>query len=224
MRAWCRQRFGNDWHTADKAVRLAEARVALSAIGAAKSFGAVAPAQLVSAVQPVQSTTAKQASGSTKRSAPEAAAAKDPKRTTLDGTNPAAAAAKEPKRTLNDALTEPGSGEQYLALSRIQRTWNMLDCSGEMQMQMQGDSVATVPVYHDTRERKELLRLMKEVWKTGHSSYSNPFGADNTEGLLGAFAELTTEQQCRLHAIAKRCVGKGTAVFDDDVVEVLGAK
>ena len=201
LRAWCRQRYGNDWHSTDKTARLAEARAAL----ASGDDGAKQASKEL-----------KQASsGAAKRPAPEGSEAKQPAKQPK---------AKEPKRTLEDALKAPGSGKAYVALMQVQRAWNVLDYSDEMQVTMVGGSMAMVPLYYDTHERDEMLQLMKEQVQTGGSSYENPFGADDTEALLEAFAELSVDQQRRLHAIAKRCVKAGTTITDDDVVEVLDAK
>jgi len=87
-------------------------------------------------------------------------------------------------------------GKVCVALMRVRRAWNLLDHSGEVQLQMHNSgSISTTPVYYETHERNEMLQLMKEVVQKGTSSYENPFGADDTEALLEAFGGLATGQK-----------------------------
>ena len=197
LRAWCRQKYGNEWHTADKAARLDEARSALCVERAA------APA------------SSKQASGSTKRSASESAAGKLQQPATR-----AAVAAKEPKHRIEELLTQ-NNAKTYMALMQIQRYWNVLDFSGEQRISMEGEELKMVPVYYDDHERCEMLTLMSEVIRGGASSYENPYGADDTEALLEAFAELPAGEQRKLHDVAKMCVKKGTTIDDEALAVVL---
>ena len=69
-----------------------------------------------------------------------------------------------------------------------------------------------------------MLYRMKEVILEGHSSYENPFGADDTETLLDAFAELSASQKRRLVQLCLQCVKKRVTLGDDDLVDVLSAK
>ena len=165
LRAWCRQRYGSDWHAADKAARLAEARVALSgadarpgapAAGAKRKDGPTAaappPAKHGDGGPGAKAGAKGAASGGGGGGGASAGAAA-----------PAAAGPKEPKQTLDEALQAPGSAKAYVSLMQIQRSWNMLDHSGEMTFQVIGESIQPVPVYYDKHERREMLGLMKEV-------------------------------------------------------------
>ena len=122
------------------------------------------------------------------------------------------------------------STHAYVTLLKIQRAWNMLDCSGEVTYRVResdGDSdgsIEEVPVFYAASERKNMLRLMKEVIQKGQSSYENPFGADDTETLLDAFAELSASQKRRLSMLCLRCVKKRVSLGKDDLVDVLSAK
>ena len=141
-----------------------------------------------------------------------------------------AAAGKEPKRTLADALKEPGNDLAYMALMKIQRAWNMLDNSGDFTIRVHDSdsdsegSIERVPVFYATGERKKMLRLMQEVIQKGESSYGNPFGADDTETLLDAFAELSANQKRCLFKLCQQSVKKRASLGKHDLVAVLSAK
>ena len=68
------------------------------------------------------------------------------------------------------------------------------------------------------------LRLMLKVIKKGQSSYENPFGADDTETLLDAFAELSASQKRCLFKLCQQSVKKSASIGKHDLVTVLSAK
>ncbi len=106
----------------------------------------------------------------------------------------------------------------------------MLDNSGEFTIRVHesdGDSdgsIEQVPVFYATGERKKMLRLMQEVIQKGESSYGNPFGADDTEKLLDAFAELSASQKRCLFKLCQQSVKKRASLGKHDLVAVLSAK
>ena len=102
-------------------------------------------------------------------------------------------------------------------LHRIRHRWNLLDYSGEMRINGH-------PVYYDSHERTETIDSMRELLETGESSYENPFGEDDTEILLDAFAELNKKQQRAFLAVAKTCIKDGTPLGDEHLTQVLRAK
>lgn len=214
LTTWCRKKYGADWHAVNKASRLAEARTALS--GTAQCSVTV------------QSTSgASSSSPSTKRSAPDAIDAKQPKRASVEpvllisGAGFTTGVVNEQK--LMELLRGEGSMKRYMAILEVQRKWNMLDYSDETQFKMVGESMELVPVYWDDRERLDVLEYMQETMQDGFSSYENPFGADNTEVLLESFAQLSAPVQRRCHTIAEACVKNSVPIREDDILDLLGA-
>tara|TARA_B100000513_G_scaffold19290_1_gene7641 strand:- start:2733 stop:3365 length:633 start_codon:yes stop_codon:yes gene_type:complete len=110
-----------------------------------------------------------------------------------------AAAGKKPKRTLDDVPRDLA----YWALMKIQRTWNT--------------------VFYSSGERRNVLRLMKQVIRVGESSYDNPFGADDTEMFLDEFAELSASRRHCLFTICLQSVKTRASLGNNDLVKVLSA-
>lgn len=200
-RTWCRQKYGKAWHENDKPARLAEARAALSGGDAVEASKPKSKKRPPPEVAP----------------GPEATEAPKPKRAALEEED--ASAPAEPTRALEDLLEEPGNATAYLAINKVVNAWNLLDFTEETTVR--GGSI--VPVYHETHERLEMIEQMEEVIETGDFSYENPYGSDDTEALLEAFQELSTDRQRLLHASAKRCVKKGAALGEVDVRAILEA-
>ena len=189
LRSWCREHYGANWHTEDKAKRLAEARAALGGFDAAAS-------------------KAEKASKKSTRSSQELL-----KELVMLGRKEMAKDAAELQKALEE---NPYFLGPMFHLSSLQQHWNMLDWDGVSFRAVDGSAMCC-----GDRQREKMLGFMNDVIEDGAADYMNPFGPDDTEAFIKAFAKLSKKRQRRFYDVALECVENDGSIGDAELLRVL---